>query len=100
MPPDLSRRAFAPAPATRAAAPPRGRLPTPPALPRRAFVPAAAPGAVALAAGRASGANDRVRMAVVGCGGMGSGPLGGLVKRAEADNVQVVAVCDVYNRRL
>jgi predicted dehydrogenase len=69
-------------------------------LSRRAFVGAAATGAVALAAGRARGANDRVRMAVVGCGGMGSGHLGGLVKRAEADNVQVVAVCDVYNRRL
>ena len=58
-----------------------------PDLSRRAFVTAAATGAVALAAGRARGANDRIRMAVIGCGGMGSGHLGGLVKRAEADNV-------------
>jgi predicted dehydrogenase len=54
----------------------------------------------ALAAGRALGANDRVRMGVIGVGGMGSGHLGQLVKRAEADNVRVVAVCDVYRRRL
>jgi predicted dehydrogenase len=71
-----------------------------PDLTRRAFVTTAATGALALSSGRALGANDRVRMAVVGCGGMGSGHLGQLVKRAEADNVQVVAVCDVYNRRL
>src|SRR5437899_1020247 len=67
---------------------------------RRDFVAAAATGAITLAAGRALGANDRVRIAVIGCGGMGSGHLGQLVKRAEADNVQVVGVCDVYQRRL
>src|SRR5262249_28312679 len=52
------------------------------------------------AAARARGANDRIRMAVVGVGGMGTGHVGGLVQRAEADNVRVVAVCDVYQRRL
>src|SRR5436190_2852851 len=72
----------------------------PPDLSRRAFVATAATGALALAADRALGANDRVRMAVIGCGGMGSGHLGQIVKRAEADNVQVAAVCDVYARRL
>lgn len=46
------------------------------------------------------GANDRIRIAVIGCGGMGTGHLGGLVKRAEAENLAVPAVCDVYNRRL
>lgn len=49
---------------------------------------------------RVVGANDQIRMAVIGVGGMGGGHLGGLVKRAEADNVKVVAVCDVYQRRL
>jgi predicted dehydrogenase len=69
-------------------------------LTRRTFVAAAATGALTLAAGRALGANDRIRIAVIGCGGMGSGHLGQLVKRAEADNVQVVGVCDVYQRRI
>src|SRR5262249_34702361 len=69
-------------------------------LTRRTFVAAAATGALTLAAGRALGANDRIRIAVIGCGGMGSGHLRQLVKRAEADNVQVVGVCDVYERRI
>jgi predicted dehydrogenase len=46
------------------------------------------------------GANDRIRFAVIGCGGMGSGHLGSLVKRSEPDNIKVVAVSDVYQRRL
>src|SRR5438552_11584278 len=46
------------------------------------------------------GANDRIRFAVIGCGGMGTGHLGSLVKRSDSDNIKVVAVCDVYQRRL
>src|SRR5882672_12699409 len=46
------------------------------------------------------GANDRIRFAVIGCGGMGTGHLGSLVKRGDADNIKVVAVSDVYQRRL
>src|SRR4051812_23340580 len=46
------------------------------------------------------GANDRIRFAVIGCGGMGTGHLGSLVKRSESDNIKVVAVSDVYQRRL
>jgi len=69
-------------------------------LSRRSFVAAAATGALALSSDRVFGANDRIRLAVIGCGGMGSGHLGALVKRGEKDNVQVVAVCDVYKRRL
>ena len=69
-------------------------------LSRRAFVAAAASGTLALSAGRVLGANDRVRIAVIGCGGMGTGHVGSLVKRAEKDNVAVPAVCDVYTRRI
>ena len=58
------------------------------------------PGRKACAAATALGANDRVQMAVIGCGGMGTGHLNGLVQRAAADNVHVVGVCDVYQRRL
>jgi len=46
------------------------------------------------------GANDRMRIGVIGCGGMGTGHVGSLVKRSEADNIAVVAVCDVYQRRV
>ena len=69
---------------------------------RRDFFGTAAGGTLLLtaaAAARVPGANDRLRIAVVGCGGMGSGHLGALVRRAAADNVAVPAVCDVYARR-
>src|SRR2546425_4111086 len=46
------------------------------------------------------GANDRIRFGVIGCGGMGSGHLSSLVKRSDADNIKVLAVSDVYQRRL
>ncbi len=47
-----------------------------------------------------AGANDRVHFGVIGCGGMGTGHLGSLVKRGAADNIKVLAVSDVYQRRL
>src|SRR5262245_56104060 len=69
---------------------------------RREFCKAAVVGAALLAApgARALGANERLRFGVIGCGGMGTGHLSGLVKRGEADNLRVVSVCDVYQRRL
>jgi predicted dehydrogenase len=48
----------------------------------------------------AGGANDQIRFAVIGCGGQGTGHVHSLVKRSEADNIKVVAVCDVYQRRV
>lgn len=48
----------------------------------------------------ANPANDKIRFGVIGCGGMGTGHLNGLVSRSSADNLQVVGVCDVYQRRL
>jgi predicted dehydrogenase len=44
-----------------------------------------------------AGANDRIRVAVIGCGGMGNHHLDGLLVR---DDVDVVAVCDVYAPRV
>src|SRR5439155_16398039 len=72
---------------------------------RRAFVKTTAATAAATAfayatTARVLGANDRITFAVIGCGGMGSGHLGSLVKRSEADNIKVLAVSDVYQRRL
>jgi predicted dehydrogenase len=74
-------------------------------LTRRHFLKSSALATGALTLSAASyasvlGANDRVRFAVIGCGGMGTGHLGSLVKRSEADNISVVAVSDVYQRRL
>jgi predicted dehydrogenase len=66
-------------------------------------IAAASAGALAFASlvsADAPGANDRIQMGVVGVGGMGTGHVGGLVRRREQDNVRVVAVCDVYQRRL
>jgi predicted dehydrogenase len=72
---------------------------------RRSFLKTSAFAAGALAFPATSysaiiGANDRINFAVIGCGGMGTGHLGSLVKRSEADNIKVHAVSDVYQRRL
>src|SRR5436309_2548001 len=72
---------------------------------RRDFVQAGAASASALTlaglgAAEVVGANARVRMGVIGVGGMGTGHVAGLVKRGAADNVRCVAVCDVYRRRV
>ena len=78
------------------------------ALSRRKFIKAAgaatgsaALGTVTVMAGAgARGANERIRFGVIGCGGMGTGHVGSLTSRAEKDNVRVVAVSDVYRRRI
>lgn len=70
---------------------------------RRAFVSASAASIVATAASanRVLGANNRLRIGIIGCGGLAQGahiPL--LMKMKETDNVEIVAVCDVYQKRL
>ena len=75
-------------------------------IPRRSFLKSSA-GVAALAgaitrpaSARIVGANDRVNMAVIGCGGRGTHLLRDLVERSkEQGGVQVVAVCDVYEKR-
>ncbi len=49
---------------------------------------------------RTLGANERIRLGVIGCGGQGRWHVGDYRRRAEADNVVVTRVCDVYRRRL
>ncbi|MBI3471661.1 MAG: Gfo/Idh/MocA family oxidoreductase [Candidatus Solibacter usitatus] len=59
--------------------------------------------ATALAAGsysRLLGANDRLRIGVIGCGGMATGHMRGLLRTKEQDNTEIVAVCDVYEKHL
>jgi len=50
--------------------------------------------------GRVLGANNRLNMAVIGTGGMGTGHLQRLVDRASDEQLEVTKVCDVYRRRL
>ncbi len=77
-------------------------------LTRRGFLKGAAYGVAGLAGlpalGRASkafAANDRIQMAVIGCGGQGTGHLQNLVNMSKDPNegVSVVGVCDVYDAR-
>src|SRR3954454_24394249 len=75
-----------------------------PSTSRRSFLKssALATGAAVLGAParlRAVGANDRIRIGVIGVGGMGTGHVGSLTKKSDAENIQVAAVCDVYQRR-
>lgn len=72
---------------------------------RRSFIASSAAAASAMTLGglapsRVLGANDRINIAVIGTGGMGTGHLRSLVNRSEEDNIRVVAVSDVYQRRL
>jgi len=66
------------------------------AITRREFA-----GAAVLAAGRmrAAGALERIRVGVIGCGGMGTEHIKALLKMRDADNVEITAVCDVFDKR-
>jgi predicted dehydrogenase len=50
---------------------------------------------------RVLGANDRINVALIGCGGRGQDDAHSFAKYAEANNnaCQIVAVCDVYEKR-
>ena len=50
---------------------------------------------------RVVGANDRINIALVGCGGRGRSDAGSFKEYADAHNnaCQIVAVCDVYEKR-
>jgi predicted dehydrogenase len=55
----------------------------------------------ALAASRVKGANDRINVAQIGIGARGSYHLDACLRRQQArGDVQVVAVCDTYRKRL
>jgi predicted dehydrogenase len=76
------------------------------ALSRRDFVKGAAISAVALSAfpyvsrGKVIGANDRIGVGFIGVGGRGSSHVATVRRMAEAENLKVVAVCDVFRDRL
>src|SRR5215475_2140110 len=70
---------------------------------RRAFVSASAASiaGAAASASRVLGANNRLRVGIIGCGGLAQGShIPSLLRMKETDNVEIVAVCDVYQKRL
>lgn len=48
---------------------------------------------------RVIGANDRLQMAFIGCGGMAKAHLDVLLALRQPDNINIAAVCDVYETR-
>lgn len=70
-------------------------------LSRRTFLSTMAASAVtARSYARIAGAGERLRLGVIGCGGMATHHMRTLVKMREADNFDILAVCDVYEKRL
>ncbi len=65
---------------------------------RRGFI-AAATVVSAHAYSKIPGANDRIRIGVIGCGGQATGHMRSLVKMREGDNIEIPFVCDVYDKR-
>ena len=66
-----------------------------------AALPAAARAASKPAAGRVLGANDRINVAIIGCGGRGTYVGNEFAKAGSSShNAQIVAVCDVYQKRV
>jgi predicted dehydrogenase len=64
---------------------------------RRTFVAGAA--VAASAASRVIGANDRLKIGVIGCGGQSNAHMKTLLTMKESDNAEIVAVCDVFDKR-
>jgi predicted dehydrogenase len=74
---------------------------------RRSFLATtAATGSVAAMTGSAAaytrviGANDRLRIGVIGCGGMANGHMRALNRMKEEQNIEVAAVSDIFTKRL
>ncbi len=63
---------------------------------RRTFV---AGSLAASAYAQIQGSNDRLRVGVIGCGIQGNAHLKALLRIKEQDNVEVAAVCDVFQKR-
>jgi len=46
------------------------------------------------------GSNERIKIGVIGCGGMANSHMNALLKMQDSDNIEIAAVCDVYSNRL
>ena len=58
------------------------------------------PGMSAISYSRIIGANERINIGVIGCGGMANSHMEALLGMKQSDNVQITAVCDIYTKRL
>ncbi len=75
---------------------------------RRDFIQKVTVGGVAVAASTGTarsqravaGANQRYRLGIIGCGGMANAHIDALLKMKDTDQVEIGAVCDVYQKRL
>ncbi len=68
---------------------------------RRNFLGAAGVAAVSAKSYAAvQGASDRLRVGVIGCGGMATHHMKKLVAMRDSDNVEIIGVSDVYDKRL
>src|SRR5581483_7230646 len=68
-------------------------------LSRRDLFAAAAVSMTARAYSKISGANERLRIGVIGCGGMATSHMRNLVRMREGDNIDVTQVCDLWEKR-
>ncbi|MDA0205709.1 MAG: Gfo/Idh/MocA family oxidoreductase [Acidobacteria bacterium] len=69
-------------------------------LSRRSFVSGGIAAVAAARPRRVLGANDRIRVGVIGSGSNAEEHLKALIGLADQDNVEIAAVCDVYQPRL
>jgi predicted dehydrogenase len=46
------------------------------------------------------GSNEKLRLGIIGCGGMAGSHVTGLLTMKDTDNVEITSVCDVYQKRL
>ncbi len=67
---------------------------------RRTFIAGAAAATMtAKSFAQTSGANDRLNIAFIGCGGMAGGHIKSLLHMRKSENLRIAAVCDVYKQR-
>ena len=66
---------------------------------RRQFCQTAAPALTAGSWARVLGANERIRIASIGCGVQGTEHTRAMMSLRETDRVEIAAVCDVFDRR-
>ena len=66
---------------------------------RREFAAVSALALTAKSYSQIPGANNRLRIGAIGCGGQGMAHLQTLVKMRESDNIDVLSVCDVFDKR-
>ena len=67
-------------------------------LTRRTFLAASA-AVTAQSYGQIRGANERMRIGVIGCGNQATSHMRSLVRMRESDNLDIQNVCDIYAKR-